>query len=362
MQEIELKFQIPTESLAALQERIKLLPGSEREHLQAHYVDTLERQLGNARMALRLRKEGRRWVQTLKAGGSNTMMRLEDNRPAKAPLKSHPIPVDLSLHCGGPAEQVLAKILGWDPETDPHGHHTGLIELYRTDIWRLKARQAVAQGTPHAGVVELALDIGHIRAGDLSLPVQELEIELIEGHPQAVIEAAREWVATHALWLDTQTKAHRGDRLAKQAAANSPLPVMVIKARAAAVDKHSTVDEAWRAGLESCLEQIIDNMSELASQASAPAPSLYQWRVGLRRLRTLGKLMKGQDTAFPHAALPAVADVFQALGAQRDQEVLASIQSTLTSLGGPDLTVPDAGSATAAVALARAPSTTLTCL
>ena len=366
MQEIELKFQIPADALKALQAQIKQLPGSEREHLQAHYVDTLDRRLGRARMALRLRKEGRRWVQTLKAGGSNTMLRLEDNRPAKAPPKPPAIAVDLSLHRGGPVEDVLIDALGWDPQADPQGHHVGLVELYRTDIWRLKARQTVGLGTPHAGVVELALDIGHILAGDLRIAVQELEIELIEGHPLAVIEAAREWVSTHRLWLDTQTKAHRGDRLAKQAATGTQ-PLVIIKARVADVGKHSTVDEAWRAGLESCLEHIIDNMSELASRPQAPAASLYQWRVGLRRLRTLAQLMDGLETGFPQAAMPAVTTLFRALGRLRDQEMLADMRRNLNKRGGfHSASLITDGEATdctlAAIALAQAPATTLICL
>ena len=66
-------------------------------------------------------------------------------------------------------------VLAWDPAHDPSGAATDLIELYRTDITRHRARVTVGVGTPHEGVVELALDLGHIHAGDLDVPVRELE-------------------------------------------------------------------------------------------------------------------------------------------------------------------------------------------
>ena len=120
---------------------------------------------------------------------------------------------DLARHLGTPAETALRTVLGWDPAQDPSGAATGLIELYRTDITRHRARVTVGAGTPYEGVVELALDLGHIHAGELNVTVRELEIESISGHPMAVIEASRDWVRRHGVWLDTQTKAHRGDRL-----------------------------------------------------------------------------------------------------------------------------------------------------
>ena len=97
MQEIELKFQIPSQALGAVQAELAALDGGQHAplRLRAAYFDTPERTLANARMALRVRQEGRHWVQTLKAGGSNTMMRLEDNRPAQAPKPRQPVVVDL---------------------------------------------------------------------------------------------------------------------------------------------------------------------------------------------------------------------------------------------------------------------------
>lgn len=325
MQEIELKFQIPADSLAALSAEIERLPGHGRERLQAHYFDTPDRRLGQARSALRLRKEGERWVQTLKASGANTMIRLEDNQPTRAPAEGSAARIDLSLHLGSPAEASLVRTLGWDPSHDRMGEHAGLVELYRTDIWRQTARVSVGQGTPKAGVVELALDLGHIHAGDLSVAVQELEIELVSGHPMAVIAMAREWVLRHRLWLDTQTKAHRGDRLARQAAGEVPV--------AAPQNANAGIN------LAQALEQLTDAMSAVAAN---PAPDLRQigsWRQSLQALVLLNQTRQAGVSTDPQAAT-------------FPQGAMADVQALLLSLQDPEQ----------ASTLARAPSTTLLCL
>lgn len=284
MQEIELKFQVPEVALQSVQTQLGLVPGNGREHLQAHYFDTPDRRLGRARSALRLRKEGARWVQTLKAVGANTMIRLEDNQRAPAPAEGSAARIDLSLHRGSPAQDALVKVLGWHPQGDPAGHDTGLVELYRTDIWRQSARLTAGQGTPHEGAVELALDLGHIHAGELSMPVRELEIESIEGHPMAVILAAREWVLAHGLWLDTRTKAHRGDRLARQAAK---------QALSAAEQPNAGND------LASALEQMTDAMSQVAiGPHEATGQPVDDWVQALHSLSCA--------TGLPSQALPAV--------------------------------------------------------
>jgi len=136
MQEIELKFQIPQAALAAVQAELARLNRGQNTDLllRAAYFDTPDRKLAAARMALRVRQEGEEWVQTLKAGGSNTMMRLEDNQPAQPPRKGQAIQADLGRHLGQPAQAALQQVLGWSPERDPSGPQVGLIELYGTDM------------------------------------------------------------------------------------------------------------------------------------------------------------------------------------------------------------------------------------
>jgi len=375
MQEIELKFQIPEGALDAVRaEFARLNQGRSTDlRLRAAYFDTPDRRLAAARMALRVRQEGDEWVQTLKAGGSNTMMRLEDNQPAAAPTAGQPIRADLARHAGTPAREALMRVLDWAPEQDPHGERAGLVELYGTDITRTRAHVTVGAGTLFEGVVELALDLGHIHAGSLQEPVRELEIESVSGHPMAVILAGRDWVQNQGVWLDTQTKAHRGDRLARDAAAHeagqprpSTLSEQTTAARAAKVKATSTLDEAWRAGMEACLEHITANLSELGTAPSSTAHVAYEVRLGLRRLRALGRLWADTPWALPPVCLDKAATLSRQLGYWRDQTALAWLPDKLVAAGGPGCPVPcpqpPAGQPADAVALARSALATSLCL
>lgn len=352
MQEIELKFQIPEGALEAIRaEFTRLNAGQNTDlRLRASYFDTPERHLAAARMALRVRQEGPDWVQTLKAGGSNTMMRLEDNQPAQAPAHGQPIRADLGRHAGTRAQEALERVLNWSLAQDPHGHHTGLVELYGTDITRTRALVTIGAGTLFEGVVELALDLGQIHSGPLSVPVRELEIESVSGHPMAVILAGRDWVTRHGLWLDTQTKAHRGDRLAREAAAQqapsnansgaAKPQAHITPARPAKVKTDSTMDQAWRAGVETCLEHITGNLSELGNAPVSTREAAYELRLGLRRLRALGRLWAPTPWALPASSMDKARTLSRQLGYWRDQEALAWLPAKLRAAGGPSLPLP----------------------
>lgn len=294
MQEIELKFQIPQGALAAVKAEMASLPGGQApaQKLQAAYFDTIDRKLAKARAALRVRQEDDDWVQTLKAAGANAMTRLEDNQASKAFAPGKAIQPDLSLHQPEPVRQALMRDLGWQPDQDPKGEHLGLIQLYRTDMQRLRAQASSAGTTPQeAGRVEIALDLGLIAAGDLSVPVHELEIELIEGHAHAVLDVARGLVTRHGLWLDSQTKAHRGDQLAREAASGLPSPRPPARPRTrtpARIRQDASPAQVWVAALDTALTHISDNLSEvaLASDRARPdlSPWIKAWASGLRRL------------------------------------------------------------------------------
>ena len=67
MTEIELKLQVPAGALAAVERALAAAPVTS-VRMRAVYYDTPDSRLAAAGIALRLRQEGRRWVQTLKSG------------------------------------------------------------------------------------------------------------------------------------------------------------------------------------------------------------------------------------------------------------------------------------------------------
>lgn len=342
MHEIELKFQVNPRAWAAVQAEVSGRSGSVQERLRAAYFDTPDRRLAEAGLALRLRQEGRGWVQTLKGAGDHAMARLEHEvAVAKPPRGAAPV-LDLSRHDGTPAEQRLAAALG-------AGGAAALQELYRTDIQRTRHRLRVRGGT-----VELAFDVGEIRAGERSWPVCELEIELVSGAPGAVIGVARRWVRRHGLWLDVRTKAERGDRLARDVETGEPS-----KAGPLALDDDATVDVAWRAMLRSCLAQVLPNASEVAGGTARPE-HLHQLRVGLRRLRSGLRFFEGWIEPLPEPrVVEAVSQLFSSLSDARDADVQATLAPQLQAAGAPPLPPLRAGKGVDPVELLREDDTTL---
>ena len=153
MLEQEIKLHVPPASRPAVLAAMDTPARAQRIRLRAMYFDTPDRQLARQRAAIRLRLEGRRWIQTFKMAGKDALSRVELNHPRpRAEL-------DLSVYVGTPAEAVLA------------GLEDTLAVRYETDV-----RRVLRQVRLRTGVVELAYDTGLIRAGDLELPLYELEI------------------------------------------------------------------------------------------------------------------------------------------------------------------------------------------
>ena len=75
--EIELKYKIPTEAVAADIWKDKIFSDMEEEDsreevcLDARYYDTCHCDLSKKQIAYRIRKEGERWVAALKCSGTN---------------------------------------------------------------------------------------------------------------------------------------------------------------------------------------------------------------------------------------------------------------------------------------------------
>lgn len=330
MHELELKFQVPPELRAALTRELQR-HGGRRTHLLARYFDTPEGLLGAHAISLRVRHEGRRWVQTLKAAGKNAVHRLEHEVVLRVPAGTEPA-LGLARHDGTPAGDLLRSVLKGMPET-------ALVERFATDMTRLAARL----NTPGA-TIEAALDIGAVRAGDREAPVCELELELVEGDIAALFELAAAWRTHGGLWLDTRSKARRG---ADQAEGRDHGPP--VNARPPVLTSDMSGHAVVVAAVNAALDQVLANASEVGA-GSDDEEHVHQLRVGLRRLRTalreLGPLAQGVDPAWEER----LADTFGRLGAIRDDDTVANaVRPLLERANAPRLRwTPRTGNADAA--------------
>jgi inorganic triphosphatase YgiF len=230
-QEIELKLAVP--DAAAATALVAWLDANARAVGQSHllnvYFDTPAHELAQARAALRLRRDGTRWLQTLKTAGrseAGLATRSEwETEVAGEALE----PAQLETE----ARTLLEPLLG------------RLQPVFRTDFvrrtWRLRCPLTGADGTQAEAEIEAALDAGEIAAvaqdgtaqasasasASACETIHELELEWLSGDPSqaaATLRALGERLgAVAALTPSDRSKAARGYALARQAGqAGSP--------------------------------------------------------------------------------------------------------------------------------------------
>lgn len=324
MVEIELRFQVPEAQRARLRRRVARGAGP-AEALHAVYFDTADGRLAAAGLSLRLRREGRRWLQTVKGPADGAFGRIEHEVPVAWSGRNPPRP-QLDHHAGTPAAALLRAVLGHGPS----GAGT-LHPVFETEVRR--TRRLLWQG---ATGIELALDEGWLRAGQQALPLFELELEWREGPLAGLFALADRWVEPHGLWLEARSKSVRGAALAAGGAV--PLPAW----RRPALTAQTGADAALRAMLAAALAVTLPAAAAVAA-GGHDVEDLHQLRVGLRRLRTALRLFGDASPAVDAAWLPALAAVFDALGAARDRDALAeSLAPALQAAGAPLAQLPPA--------------------
>lgn len=337
MTELELKFCVPEAALDSLRAALQA-HGARRTRLRAHYFDTACGALARHRVALRLRLEGRRWVQTLKAAGEGAVHRLEHEVHVPGSSRERPA-LHPARHDGTAAGAQLAAAL--QAAAEPQ-----LLEQHATDVWRLHCLMHDEQGS----CIEAALDIGQALAEGRSAPIAEFELEHKGGPLAGLFHLAQACVRHGGLWQSTMTKAERGQRLRQ--ADDTPRAAKAQSPRLAAGADGAVL---MRALLQSALEQVLANASELEPGADT-VEVVHQLRVGLRRLRVLLHELAPLAPAIDAAWVPVLSTVFAQLGEQRDHvAVAAAVRPLLQAAGAPllDWQPPPAADPVAAV---RAPA------
>jgi inorganic triphosphatase YgiF len=319
--EIELKFLVPREARAAvLAEMTRRSASLERRTLAAMYLDTPDRRLAAAGIAWRLRREGRRWVQTLKSGGASAIERFEHEVIRPGP--SH----DAALHAGTRTGDKLAKILR---SAQKDGLDVGV--RFKTQVRRI-ARRIRTQGA----VVEVAFDEGSVLADAGKLRIGEVEFELYSGSATGLLALAERWRRRFGLVYDPRSKAARGDRLA--AGARFPPPRKAVQPE---YSSDASAVEAFGKVVDECLAHISWNAIGLVDgDRHQHVEHVHQLRVGIRRLRSALRSFRGWVPAPPDQLVDELKHLFSELGRARDSDVLDSgVAAELEKVGAPALTL-----------------------
>lgn len=225
--------------------------------LTSIYFDTAEQRLREARLGLRVRWNGDRYVQTLKAEGDGLLSRPEWEQEVSGPEPDLAALVDTPLH----------KVLRHKDELQP---------LFTAAVTR--QTYLVERGSSR---VEIALDNGRITApsaGDKATTICEVELELKEGSADDLFALAHATAALVPLRLGVRSKAERGYSLV------SGKLDRVRKAEPVPLREDMSAAEAFQSIAHACLRHMRLNEDILLKGRDADA--LHQVRVAIRRLRS----------------------------------------------------------------------------
>lgn len=257
VQEVELKFDIGDGGAEAIRHTAILSGARPKSRWQdSLYYDTPDGALRRAGFALRVRRSGQRYIQTIKRGtgpeaGLFVRQEWESEVPGFAP--------DLEAVEASPLRRRLAAV-------------DDLVPLIRTRV-----RRTAWQVRHNDAWIEVALDEGSVAGGKTRAPLNELELELLNGQPAAIFDLAEAIAAEAPLRLGVLNKLDRGYALAEGKLGRAA------KAEPVAFDLPVTEAAAFCAIVQSCLRHF--RLNEMVLLERRDVDALHQARVALRRLR-----------------------------------------------------------------------------
>ncbi len=271
---------------------------SSRRRLISTYYDTPDLALKRRGLTLRVREQGGRFVQTVKAedlGGGDILTRGEWEDELAA---NRPDPL---------APRSGARL--------PDGIADDLQPLFATDV----TRTSVAIEPTPATRIEAAIDEGEIRAPGCSgvEPISEIELELSSGDPAALYEVALRLLEVAPIRIEPRSKSERGYRLREGVAVAPP----VVHAAPVVLDPMMSVEAALQEIGRACLAHLLHN--EAAALEKQPE-GVHQMRVAVRRMlsaiSSFKQLLPGADRRWISNELRWLVDV---LGSARNLDVFA---------------------------------------
>ncbi len=303
--ELKLRFASAQESSLLAHPRLASATDCGSEHLVATYFDTPDLRLRGAGVALRVRREDGKWVQTVKTEGAvanGIHSRQEIDEPILGPG------VDLTkLPVEGPIGQFFA----------PEQVRNRLHPVVETDIHRHRFTLETLNGAR----IDAAVDIGVVRAGGGASPISELELELLDGDPGVLLSIAVELSDAAVLEIEQRNKAEQGYELLYP---SRPKPVF---ADLPVLTREMSAEDALQAILGCCVNHLHGN---LAAVLDGQAEGVHQMRVGLRRFRSCLNVYKRLVPADVTATVRAEARwLGEALGPVRDWDVFSDNLSTV---------------------------------
>ncbi len=298
-QEIELKLALAEDAQSNFLRHPLLKQAKRRQSFRLInlYYDTPALELRARGIGLRLRAQGKLWLQTVKCAGT-AAGGLSARPEWETPYVGH---FDF-------AAVEDENVRNWLERPKLKSH---IAPVFETSFQRITWFFTPAPGTR----IALMLDRGWIAAGGRREAISEVEIEVIEGDAAHLLDLARTLAERIPLAPAPLSKADRGYRLFKQT------PAAPVKAAPIALDANAAPVAAFRQIALSCLDHLQQN--HLGAIASEDPEYIHQMRVATRRLRAALRLFGPLLPAgFADPLLEPLRELMTVLGRARDLDVL----------------------------------------
>jgi inorganic triphosphatase YgiF len=270
--ESEIKFSLSAGTMKAIF-KSRLIERSstgkpQSKRLQSSYFDTRQHLLHKAGVALRVRRSGDVFEQTIKVpmAGPVGMLTFEE--------------WDVPLESGEPDLAKFDKVVL--AHFNPRRRKLKLQPVFTTDVNRTTIQLKRGETS-----FELALDVGTIESHNRTArqsPICEIEFELLSGSPLVMLEFALQLSERFELHPENRTKAARGYALVRPALGPQPT-----KAKDIPLDPDMSVGEAFRQIVSGALTQLSGN--EIPTIMGMPG-GIHQARVAIRRIRAALRAFK----------------------------------------------------------------------
>lgn len=271
--------------------------------LENRYFDTADRALHAKGLALRVRTNGAECKQTLKAG-DNAKAALLKRTEWEITLDNDQLKLDAFPK---EARELL-----------PKSARTGDLQQALTTRIKRRLRNVTCddQGE-RLSQIEAVLDLGEIEAGNSTMPVAEIELELQKGTPGDLYRLALDLQDVAPFHLETRSKSARAfDLLAKK-------PPSWHRSKRLMISRSDSIDDAMEAIFANCFEHWLANQA--AAFDGQDPEGVHQMRVALRRLRSalsiFRKLIPSCQMVWLQAGAKAA---LGGLGPARDWDVFQS--------------------------------------
>ncbi|MEM1161669.1 MAG: CYTH and CHAD domain-containing protein [Pseudomonadota bacterium] len=275
MREIELKLVLDAAQLRRLRAapaiRSMAAGPSQTRVLHSFYYDTDADDLKAAGIALRLRRIGRQWVQTVKRADSAMQSGL-----------SQPIEIEFAVD-----GHKLA--LGRIPDHDLREELIGLSRDGLSVVAETKFKRTSRILVPTDCVeIELAIDAGQLISGERAEDFVEAELELKRGSAADLYKTAALLLTQGPVRYSVAAKSERARALPHR---DGPAATPLRKARPVRLNGGMSAEAAAMAIFREGIDHALSNLARTIDSEDVNGP--HQLRVGLRRLRSAFSAFRG---------------------------------------------------------------------